>query len=421
MQVGTAYKDITPNPGIELSGFAIRPQPSDRVLDPLYCKVMGLKSGGVQIFWIQLDLIGLEMTFVAKVRARLADKFYLPPTHFIIATTHTHSGPGTVPLNYCGQYQPDYLSKLETTLEKCCADAVDNMETCQASFGYCPYDLAVDRRDQKTENIDPYLRHIVFTKQDKTAKALLWNYAMHPVCLRGSGISADYPGAVCEALSRKLPGHPMTVFALGACGNINPPEVGMSYENMTQMAENMANRLAKDVLNSLNVVNQSHDALSVKSKVIMLKSSLRSLDAIASYAEQYRSDERALHDFGPVFLKAIEQWKLDRTEQFSSTGPDLPIEICCVSIGDIHLAGVSAEAFSALAKTLIPENGGQVMVITGANGTSGYLPDKPAYADGGYEPNTACFFYNQLPPAPGSLEKVTAELGKMLPVSIFAE
>jgi hypothetical protein len=421
MQVGTAYKNITPNPGIELSGFAIRPQPSDHVLDPLYCKVIALESGGIQIFWIQLDLIGLEMTFVAKARARLAEKFNLPPTRFLIAATHTHSGPGTVALNYCGKYQPDYLSKLEITLEKCCTDAVDNMETCKAAFGRCPYDLAVDRRDQKTENIDPHIRYVVFTKQDQAVKALLWNYAMHPVCLRGSGISADYPGAVCEALSRKLPGHPLTVFALGACGNINPPEVGMSYKAMSQMAEKMANKLAKDVSSRLNVVNQSHHALSVKSKTIMLKSSLRSLDAIGSYAAQYRSDERALHDFGPVFLKAIEQWKLERTEQFTSTGPDLPIEICCVSIGDIHLAGVSAEAFSAMAKALIPDNGGQVMVITCANGTSGYLPDKPAYAYGGYEPNTACFFYNQLPAAPGSLEKIIAELGKMLPVSLFAE
>ena len=35
MKVGTSQTDITPEPGVELSGFAARTQPSTGVLDPL--------------------------------------------------------------------------------------------------------------------------------------------------------------------------------------------------------------------------------------------------------------------------------------------------------------------------------------------------------------------------------------------------
>ena len=414
MLIGTAVEDITPKTGIELSGFAVRKQPSDHIIDPLYCKVIYMEAQGIKYFWIQLDLIGVEAEFVQKVRLSLSFKFNIPATNFIIAATHTHSGPGTLPLNYCGEYRPDFLLNLEKELENCCEKATENPDACFPMFGKVPFELAIDRRENDKKNVDPYLRYLAFLRPDKTAKAILWNYAMHPVCLRGTGISADYPGIVCDEVSKNLPGKPLSVFGLGPCGNINPPETGTSGQLMKKWAIRIAQTLTGDVLNRLKDYKPSSDSLRFMHKNIKLNSTLLSPGAIDAYAKQYYTDDQGVKEFGPVFFKAVGKWAENMKMTIRDQGSELPIEIFCLTIGDTKILGVSAEVFSTLVKLIDHNNNEQIMLITCVNGAQGYLPDLQSYDTGGYETNTSCFFYNQLPPQEGSLEKVAYELGKML-------
>lgn len=61
LKVGASQLDITPEPGVELSGFAARIQPSIGVLDPLFAKALYLGDGGERVLWIHCDLVGFDL------------------------------------------------------------------------------------------------------------------------------------------------------------------------------------------------------------------------------------------------------------------------------------------------------------------------------------------------------------------------
>jgi len=54
------------------------------------------------------------------------------------------------------------------------------------------------------------------------------------------------------------------------------------------------------------------------------------------------------------------------------------------------------------------------MIISCANGLEGYFPAREEYDKGGYEVETALFFYNSFMPEPGSLEMLAEQTIKLL-------
>ena len=116
MIVGTAQIDITPQPGIELVGFAVRPQPSSGVLDPLAVRALYLEDGQERLLWLHVDLLAVEESFVAEIRRCIQRELGIPGPRVLVSATHTHSGPPTVHLTGCGQYDAAYVDRLKERL-----------------------------------------------------------------------------------------------------------------------------------------------------------------------------------------------------------------------------------------------------------------------------------------------------------------
>lgn len=64
MIVGTAQLDITPQPGIDLVGFAVQSQPSTGVLDLLAARALYLEDGPERLLWLHVDLLAVEEPLV---------------------------------------------------------------------------------------------------------------------------------------------------------------------------------------------------------------------------------------------------------------------------------------------------------------------------------------------------------------------
>src|ERR1035441_8653762 len=92
MKVGISQVDITPKPGVELSGFAARTQPSTGVLDPLFAKALYLENGGERVLWIHCDLVGIDRGIVLEFRDRARQRLGLTAGQVMLSATHTHSG-----------------------------------------------------------------------------------------------------------------------------------------------------------------------------------------------------------------------------------------------------------------------------------------------------------------------------------------
>lgn len=411
MLVGTSQIDITPSPGIELCGFANRPQPSDHVVDDLFARIICLDANGKHILLINLDLIGVEWSFAQRMRSELNRNFDIPEDHIQIFATHTHSGPGTVHLNFCGEYAPDYLDFLTDKIVQGCDMALKNLESCTVAFQEGLLELGKNRRSISDHPQRTRLGIISWKKADEDLKALMVNYAMHPVCLAGKGISADYPGWVCRNMQEKLPGNPLVVFGLAAAGDIDPPRVGVSVGQMRDWGSQIAD------MAFASIISDGSKRILLDTSVVRMKSRsveipLRSLDPeeIDQYADRYLADKKWNDEFGSSFSLAVQKWRMEMKNRLLM-GPysSKKIELNCLLIGRFTLLFVNAELFSEFENLVRSEIDIPLMVISCANGLEGYLPDSKEHMLGGYEIETAIFFYNSFLPEAGSLELLVRE------------
>ena len=232
MIVGTSQIDVTPQPGIELAGFAVRPQPSTEILDPLAVRGVYLQDGQERLLWLHADLIAFDRAFVDEVRQNVEKECGIPASRVMLAATHTHSGPASLSANCIGVLDPNYLAWLKRRFLLAARGCLTNREECRVVPAESCVELGVDRRRFASAHTDPRVGAVGLRRNDGTFKAALLSYAMHPVCLRGSWISADWPGETARVLSQGLPGEPTVLVSNGACGNINPPQVGVQPEQM---------------------------------------------------------------------------------------------------------------------------------------------------------------------------------------------
>jgi neutral ceramidase len=410
MKVGISQVDITPAPGGELSGFAVRTQPSLGVLDPLFAKALFLEEESERMLWMHCDLIGFTAEFVTSFRRSVADQLGLDESRVMLSATHTHSGPCTVRLRECGQHDPAYEEHL---LQRLCDEArtaVSRTESCAVVSVEAPIELAVDRRGKPSGHTDPRVAALGFRRHDGTWLAILANYAVHPVAL-GPGnrqVSADIHGQAAAALSNEMTGRPLVLMTNGACGNLNPPAVGVPLAQVSRWGSEIAEAISGR-LTTASVVATQH--LRVRSKRVSLPLDVLHGSELDAYVEGSLQSAYFQSARGERFQRAVEHWHRSLREDLLAGRPvsTREIELMAVEIGETILLGVNAEVFSRFAADVRRAAARPVYVVGYANGVLGYLPTAAAYAEGGYEVEAAHFFYGGFRYQPGALEQLTQE------------
>jgi len=137
-------------------------------------------------------------------------------------------------LTGCGEVQPAYLAWLHDQVQAAARAAMLDLEPCRVRNleGQCR--LGLDRRESNFAHIDPRVGVVAWQRADNGFKALCIDYGMHPVCLRTDLISGDWPGECARVMEATVPGRPLTLVSSGACGNINPPAVGVTAGQMRE-------------------------------------------------------------------------------------------------------------------------------------------------------------------------------------------
>ncbi len=414
--VGTAQLDITPEPGIELAGFAVRPQPATAVLDPLHARALYLEHGSEQLLWIQADILGFDQALADRLRAWGQVELGIPAPRIWLTATHTHSGPATIALTGCGALEPAYVARLEDRLHRAARLARDTTEPCRLieSHGQCR--LGIDRRGFASAHTDPHVAAFAWQRSDGTIKAALLDYAMHPVCLRGSWISADWPGETARVISDSLPGHPVTVVGSGACGNINPPQVGVAPEQMRDWGASVAHSVLPGLLGDSRMPSVAGDgAFRVATARIDLPLDHWSSGDLDAYKASCMADLSGYQAFGDKFRLALETWhgmmsrRLQRGEP-----PATCLELGALALGQTAVLTMNAEVFSRFTALADPGVVPHLATVGCTNGMIGYLPTIDACEEGGYEFEWSMLFYNLPRPTRGGLELVARTARKLL-------
>ncbi len=404
MNVGTAQVNITPRPGIDLAGFAVRAQPSTRVLDPLWVRVLYVESGTEKLLWIHGDVLAFDETFVKGLHEWAWQKLAIPAAQIIVAATHTHSGPATIQLTGCGQVDAGYVRWLETEIHQAVLAAVRTIEPCSFTSVEGRCHLGVDRLKPVSNHTDPRVPALAWRKNNGSFKAVVLAYAMHPVCLNDAAISGDWPGETARCVAENLPGNPMVIISSGACGNINPPAVGVSPEQTYAWGAEVAKSVLPALLES-PVGDNGAMPLKTMAAAVPLPLESWTRTGIENHAAKSLADMTGKIEFGESFGRAISVWRenmlrgLDRHEPAT-----MPVQLGVLSLGRITILTVNAEVFSRFSELTNLGGDGPVYAIGCVNGMIGYLPSAEAYDKDGYEVSWSMFFYNQPRLKKGGLE-----------------
>jgi hypothetical protein len=415
MKLGTSQIDITPKPGVELSGFAARSQPSVGVFDPLFAKALYLVDGETRLLWIHCDLVGFDRSIVLAFRRWAQDQLGLGEGEVMLSATHTHSGPCTIHLQEAGQYDPAYVEFLQARLREAAQTALARTEEAEVVAVEGHLCLALDRRKTASSHTDPRVAAVGFRRSDGSFVAVLANYAMHPVALGATNrhISADIPGQAALTLARQLPGNPTVLITNGACANLNPPAENVPFAQI----EAWGKQVAETVAPLLKLAAPLRAAkLRVMARVLPLPMDTLDENEIEAFAKRALQDKKSLAEWGDKYRRVVEHWRssLIAEVQAGRSKGHREAELFAVCIGNVILLGANAEVFSEFTDWLRRSTEKKVYLVGYANGDLGYLPTRAAYAEGGYEVEVAHLFYGGFRPKAGALELLAQESADLL-------
>ncbi|MCA9066061.1 MAG: hypothetical protein KDA96_23495, partial [Planctomycetaceae bacterium] len=225
LNAGVGRTDITPFPGVELTGWGYYIERVwKRIHDPLQATAVVVESPGHSpIAIVALDLMLIDVQFTDNVRRQIRDRVDLPPESILLTCSHSHNAPAAGGLRGVGECNPDYeqWAARQTVDAVVTAWQTRQPATLTAATGRCSG--ITFNRTRPAGTVDDVLTVARIDRVDGTPLAVMVSFAGHPTVtteLRPWDVSRDVPGMVCDLLEKRLPGA-TAVYIQGACGDTN--------------------------------------------------------------------------------------------------------------------------------------------------------------------------------------------------------
>jgi len=447
LKVGFATADITPEPGLLMSGM-IDPPRAVGARWPLQGRVfLAEGADGTRAAIISLDLLFLLYPTVQELRAELATAGELPPGNIMITCTHTHRGPYTTPV-MDEPIEWSYIDLLGERLTVAMREAAAALRPARLRAGHIQapgwtFNRRPIYRTALGEQVgtqgpcfgesflrmegpeDDELIAILAETPDGQPLGGLVNFACHTTVMGALPYySADYPGPLREELERAVGG--TWLFLQGAAGNLWPvdrrvdrPIVEMGEEHNQRMGKALADK-AQEALKGAEAI--SGERVRVEAKVLTVaqrQPSREQVELARWYLEKRPPDldqtefTRRIYGHEYTFYgnsprvqewfcrETIAMWEWQRHQAVRQ--PSEPVEIQAIAIGeDLAFVGYPAEYFTEFGlETKAKSPFRHTAVAELANGWAGYVPTEEAFAHGGYECRLA--YQSRLVPQAGKL------------------
>lgn len=459
IKLGCAAADITPPSGLPLSGFIFRQnQPSTGVDTPLWVRVIIGQSEGQTYCLLNYDLLGLNSWLTGQILEELQSCLGLTKDQCALIATHTHSGPPTSPLAGEADLDPAYVHFLSRQTVAAAESALKTLQpvTLHQAILSMP-GLTYNRRAVLADGrvsmaLEPDAPVLERGPLDDRLTVLLWrdrrghnvaaalHFACHGVAMCTQAVGGDIPGELSRRVGDML-GVPC-LFLPGASGDINPTVVAASRAEMLAWGDRAMSHLeslpgqfrpapeadlqvvATDVLLDyapLPPRTEIEQRLANLERIAggdvnspQVQETVRSLGNIMNF-KPGQPPERDKAAYAALALAQAGR----RTLAAIDTGRPLPG--CSVSLstwrfGKIILAMAAAELFAitgARIQGLRPDV--DILPVTCAAPLVGYVPDRRALGQGGYEVADAWRFYRQPAPfAADSEERIINRLKQIL-------
>ena len=426
LRVGAYQVDITPTEfPVYVNGY-FNPRYFTEVLDPLYAKAVAIECGSEKFVFALLDSCLFSSSIAEEIKAQVQEKTGFPPDRVCISTTHTHFAPSLTEGGETAIGTPTdeelrakgvapYAPKAIAGTVEAIAGAIERLRP--AKFGwftareprhvFCrrflmkpgttweePADLVEVTRNlaqmnpprQSGDIISPLgvpdqtIYCLAFVRPDETPIALLANYSTHYADGPGiqNRITADFFGVFARKVTELLGADEDFVAMLtnGTSGDCNC--IDFLNEQPPYDYNIVGEHLAEKVFHAYGTA-RFRDTASLRVRTDTLTLALR-----RPTAEQVAKARAMLAEEGDTLPLTTRRYA-ELTIAEESLPEERTIPLQTVVLDDLGICSVPGELYSFTgarlrASTPFTTN----VMISLANGYSGYIPPADAFELGGY-------------------------------------
>jgi len=410
LRAGAAQVVITPPKGAPMAGY-YNSRMAEGTHDDLYAKALVLEADHVKVALVACDVISLPREITEQARQIVQQKTGIAADHVMISANHDHTGP--VILSYPSRYNlqgemkriaQEYTERLPVRIAEAVVQANAHLQPAQmrAAVG-SEKTLAFNRRyfmkdgsvgwnpGKLNPNIlrpagptDPSVSVVYLETPDGAGIAAYTNFAMHQDTTGGLQFSADYSYTLGRVLQMAKGENLLSMFTIGCAGNVNHLDFSRKDpQSSFAEAARIGAVLAGDVLKIIQrapIVAPS--SIEVSSRMVTLELPQLTAEEIAW---AHRTQATFDTDRQAPFLDLVRAAKIIDVEARHGKGFDAEVQV--IALGD-QLAFVSfpGEMFTEFGLSLKEDSPFPVTVaVELANGGIGYIPNRQAYPQGGYE------------------------------------
>jgi hypothetical protein len=422
-RAGRAAVKITPPAGIPMAGY-YSTRLAEGVHDDLYAKALVFEQDGRRAAMVACDLVNLPRDVAIASRKAITDSTGISDENIIVSATHSHTGPllggrgldavRGKPMDIARTYKAALPLKIAEAVRLAAAALVPVQVSAavgrEESVAFYRRFLMKDgtvrtnpgRRNpeivQPMGQIDPDLALVWIESAGGKPVAAYVNYAMHLDTVGGLQFSADYPHTLAKTLGKVFGPDLLTIFTIGAAGNINHIDVksGAPQKGHAE-ARRIGTVLAGEAIKvTTHLAKVDAFRLAVAGAVVELplpeftKEEVTHARAVAAKFGQ--PDSPGTQPLAAAFRI------LDVADR---NGQPVAAEVRGVALGrDLAFVALPGEIFVELGQAIKKASPFRTTIIVELAGPSiGYVPTRKAFTEGSYEVLSARF-------APGGGEMI---------------
>jgi hypothetical protein len=372
LRAGAVRADVTPaaDLAVVMSGYSAREQGHTGIHDPIYFRVIVVDDGSAQAALIGSDFAAIPDGFWEEMTVRISQESGIAREHILLTATHTHAAPDLARLaDTDNPRHAAYYREVKDKLAGAVRQAREKLQPARFGFGTGKASVNMNRR-ARLANGGYWLGNNPDGPSDKTVAvlkfetaagapiAILANYSVHGTVMgpRNLSISGDLPGETSRVVEEHYGGGVVVPWTSAAAGDQDPIyRVGTEFDNVTVLGR----ILAEEVIRVADTIKTSNRAL------------IRGAQKVVTCPGK-------MNPPGPTRRPDLDY-------QFLDADP-VDIRISLLLLNHVAITGVSGEVLTGIETHLERETPFRAtMMLTHANGRSGYIPDDAAYERISYE------------------------------------
>lgn len=398
MKCGMSERDITPPLGSTMPGY-FEDRKATGIKDRLYAKACVIELSGYCLVLLVLDCIFVHPFVTNEVRSRVHKATGIPGAAIMITATHTHTG-GPVFTTTFLSADRNYLELLAERATEIVIIAYQARKCVRIGYGIGQEgDISFNRRYWMKDGslrtnpgvmnpgiaepegpVDPDVMVVRIDDLSGNPIGVITNFTCHTDTVGGSEYSADFPGQLSAVLKRTYGESFVSLFLMGASGNINHVDVYGRMTGTTDHYKKMGYILAGEVIKVREKI-RTEEFFEIKTDQQYFTINYR-----RPTAGEVRDASRVLQNG-----TANKMDKVLAAELLGSLDcePQSDVEIQTFKLGPIAFVGVPAELFVEFGLQIKAQSSCPFTMVNElcSGHVIGYICSQEAIDNGGYEPS----------------------------------